>query len=394
MKLLLITNEFPPIGGGGSSVLQYAVQYLTEDHGHEVTVVTSGFRGLPWHERKGKVHIIRVPTIRRYQDFCAVWELIIYGISALLYCLWLVPRLRPDLVQAYFALPGGWVARMLKAVYGTPYVLYFGGSDMPGANPTRYRRLYPFIRGLTHWVWRGARVSTVCSEGLLRLGRSLDPGYDFRLVPNGVELARFVPKERLPNPVVRILFIGRLIPRKGFPYVVRALPRIRELTAVPFEVEVVGSGAMRGHLDSLAASLGVSHVLKYVGTVPYDKLQESYQAADIFVLTSESEGMPCVVLEAMGCGLPVVTTNVAGNQEIVREGENGFLVNVGDTEKLAQTLALLIADPELRRRFGAASRRIVQPYDWRAIVRRYETIFREVMEGRAPARAQAQRVPV
>lgn len=379
MKLLLITNEFPPIGGGGSSVLQYATRYLTEDHGHHVTVVTSSFRGLPRHSQLWNARVIRVPAVRRYKDFCAVWELITFGVSALFYCLWFVPSWRPDLIQAYFALPGGWVARLIKVLYGTPYVLYFGGSDMPGANPTRYQNLYPFIRGLTRWVWRGASVSTVCSQGLLDLGRRLDPTHDFRLVPNGVELVRFVPTERPPNRIVKILFIGRLIPRKGFQYVVRALPRVMELTHTPFEVEVVGSGAMRVHLDTLATKLGVSHLLKYVGTIPYEKLHLAYQGADIFVLTSESEGMPCAVLEAMGCGLPIVTTDVPGNQEIVHEGVNGFLVPVGDTGKLAQSLAWLIRDPALRRRLGSESRRMVQPYEWREIVRRYAAIFREVV---------------
>lgn len=378
MRLLLITNEFPPIGGGGSSVLQYAVRYLAEEHGHEVTVVTSSYRGLPRRERVGAASVIRVPAVRRYKDFCSVWELVTFGVSALFFCLWFVPRWKPDLIQAYFALPGGWVARVIKLAYGTPFVLYFGGSDMPGANPTRYKNLYPFISGLTRWVWRGASVSTVCSQGLLTLGRRLDPTHDFRLVPNGVELVRFVPTERPPNRVVKVLFIGRLIPRKGFQYVVRALPRVMELTSTPFEVEVVGSGAMRTHLDALATELGVSHFLKYLGTIPYEKLHLAYQGADIFVLTSESEGMPCAVLEAMGCGLPIVTTNVAGNREIVHEGVNGFLVPVGDAEKLAQALAWLVRDPALRRRMGGESRRVVQPYEWREIVRRYEAIFREV----------------
>lgn len=320
-----------------------------------------------------------------------MWELVIWGMSALAYCLWFVPRMKPDLIHAYFALPGGFVARILRLLYSIPYVLYFGGSDMPGANPTRYKNIYPFIRGLTQWVWRGATISTVCSDGLLKIGRALDPAYDFRLVPNGVELVRFVPVERPPNPVVKILFIGRLIPRKGFQYVVRALPRIRELTDIPFEIEVVGSGAMRTHLDDLAATLKVSQLLKYVGTVPYSELHRSYQSADVFVLTSESEGMPCATLEAMACGLPVVTTDVPGNQEIVHEGKNGFLVPVGDTEKLAQALAWLIRDPALRRRMGTESRRIVQPYDWHDIVRRYEAIFREVAEReRAPVPASSQ----
>jgi glycosyltransferase involved in cell wall biosynthesis len=328
--------------------------------------------------------------VRRRPDFCSTLELVTFGVAALAYCLWYVPRRRPDAVMAMFALPAGWVARILRAVYGTPYMVYFGGSDMPGANPSRYRRVYPFITALTRWIWRGARVSTVCSQGLLELGRTLDRPYDFRLVPNGVELSRFVPVERRENPKVKILFIGRLIPRKGFQYVVQALPRICGFTRVPFEVDVVGTGAMRTYLDGLAVKLGVSHLLKYVGTVPYDKLPESYQGSDIFVLTSESEGLPAATLEAMGCGLPIVTTNVTGNREIVREGENGFLVNVGDTERLAVVLTKLIDDPGLRKRMGARSRQLARPYEWRAIVKQYEGMLREVAGQKPEAHQEAR----
>lgn len=385
MKLLLINNEFPPIGGGGSTVTTYAAKYLTE-WGHDVELVTSSFHGLPRRETVHGATIRRVPAIRRYRDFCSTWELAIFGISALITCLWLVPRTKPDLIVAYFALPAGWVARMLNLLYGTPYIVYFGGSDMPGANPSRYRRVYPFLNALTRWVWRGAKVSTVCSYGLLELGRKLDPGYDFRLIPNGVELSRFVPIERPPNPKVKILFIGRLIARKGLQYVVRALPRIQELTQVPFEVEVVGTGTMRKALDGLATKLGVSHLIKYLGTVPYDRLHESYQEADVFVLTSESEGMPAATLEAMSCGLPVVTTNVPGNQEIVRDGENGFLINVGDTEALATSLARLLEGRELRQRMGERSRQLMQPYEWREIMRQYVGIMEEIVHPSSSAR--------
>lgn len=380
MRFLLINNEFPPIGGGGSTVTKYLLRYLTE-WGHEVTLVTSSFRGLPRREVVEGATVIRVPAVRRYKDFCATWELALFGLSALGYLLWRLPKVRPDVTLALFALPAGLVARVLHLIFGAPYIVYFGGSDMPGANPSRYRALYPFLTPLIRWVWRGAPVSIVCSERLLKFGRRLDPKVDFRMIPMGVELVRFQPVERPANPKVRVLFIGRLIPRKGLQYVIRALPRVRELTDVPFEVEVVGTGAMREALDGLAERMSVSHLLRYVGTVPYDKLHESYQGADIFVLTSMSEGMPAVVLEAMACGLPVIATDVSGNEELVRRGENGFLVPVEDTEALAQALVKLIRDKDLRERMGMRSRQLVQPHEWRDIVKRYEMILKEVVHG-------------
>jgi len=376
MKLLLINNEFPPIGGGGSTVTKYAIKYLVAA-GHEVTLVTSRYKDLPKRETIEGGTVIRIPTIRRHPDWSAPWELIVFGISALVYCFGYSLRHRVDFIQAYFAVPAGWVAWVLSYVRGIPYAVYFGGSDIPNANPSRFKHIYPFITPLLRAIWRRAEFRTVCSDDLVRLGEAADPDSAFMLIPNGVETSRFKPIERPANPKVKILFIGRLIPRKGFQRVVKALPLVQKKTDVPFEIEVVGTGEYQKELDTLAESLGVSDLIRYVGTVPYDHLEKSYQYADIFVLTSLSEGMPVVVLEAMGCGLPVLASDVGGNNEIVREGENGFLIDGDNIEKLASDLAQLINDPELRQRLGKKSRDISLQYDWSQIMATYDGLYRE-----------------
>ena len=374
MHLLLINNEFWPIGGGGSTVTLYALQYLVRA-GHKVTLITSHFRGLPWKETRDGATIIRVPTIRRYKDFCAQWELVIFGVSALIYTFFFTLRHNVDFIQAYFAVPAGWVAWLIYLTRGIPYGVYFGGSDIPGANPSRYRYVYPILTPLLKRIWRKAKFRTVCSDELARLGREADPGQEFLVIPNGVEIERFRPIERPPNPKVKVLFIGRLIPRKGFQRVVEALPKVRSQAQHPFEIEVVGTGAFRSELDSFAEKLGVSDLIHYVGAAPYDKLHESYQYADIFVLTSLSEGMPSVILEAMGCGLPIVASDVGGNNEIVKEGENGFLIEGDDIDHLAEVLTQLIDNQELRKKMGEKSQTLAKNYDWKVLLEQYNQLY-------------------
>lgn len=381
MKLLLINNEFPPIGGGGSTVTKYAMRYLAEA-GHDVTLITSRFKGLPKTEKIEGGFVIRIPTIRRHKDFCSQWELIIFGISALIYSFFYTLRHRVDFVQAYFALPAGWVAWMLSFLRGIPYSVYFGGSDIPGANPSRYKNIYPLLTPLLKKIWRGAKFRTVCSSELAELAGSSDPSSDFIVVPNGVENDRFKPVKRSPNPKIKILFIGRLIPRKGFHRVVQALPKVKQLATSPFEVEVVGTGVAKAHIDSEAERLGVSDLIRYVGEVPYDQLEKSYQSADIFVLTSLSEGMPAVILEAMGCGLPVVASDVGGNNELVEEGVNGYLFKGDDVDALAQYLVRLIDDGNLRHEMGRHSREKALRYDWRNIMDRYNNLYLDYVHER------------
>jgi glycosyltransferase involved in cell wall biosynthesis len=383
MKLLLINNEFPPIGGGGSTVTKYALEYLAKA-GHDVTLITSRYKDLPRREVQSGATIIRVPAIRRYKDYAAMWELVTFGISALVYTFFYTFRHRVDFIQAYFAVPAGWVAWMLSFVpvrrnggRPIPYAVYFGGSDIPNANPSRFKNVYPLITPLLRAIWRRAKFRTVCSEDLVRLAKEADSTSEFLCIPNGVDTKRFAPIVRPANPRVKILFIGRLIPRKGFQRVVRALPRVRELARLPFEVEVVGTGAAQTELNTLAGTLGVSDLIHYVGTVSYDKLEQSYQYADIFVLTSLSEGMPSVILEAMGCGLPIIASDVGGNNEIVKEGENGFLIQGDDIETLAKQLAQLINDGALRQAQGSRSRTFALQYDWSHIMGQYDALYRK-----------------
>lgn len=375
MNLLLINNEFPPIGGGGSTVTAYAIRHLIKV-GHHVTLITSRYKGLPHREMIDGATVIRIPAIRRYKDYCSTWELVIFGVSALVATFSYTRWHRVDFIQAYFAVPAGWVAWVISYLRGIPYAVYFGGSDIPGANPSRYKKIYPILTPLLRMIWRRAQFRTVCSEELARLGKVSDPTSEFIVIPNGVETNRFKPLDRPANPQVKILFIGRLIPRKGFQRVVSALPKVRELAKKPFEIEVVGTGAFQAELNVLAEELGVSDLIRYIGTVPYDALEKSYQYADIFVLTSLSEGMPSVILEAMGCGLPIIASDVGGNNEIVKEGHNGFLIDGDDTNLVAQRLAALINDDQLRHRMGQKSRAEALQYDWSTIMEQYTELYK------------------
>lgn len=374
MKLLFINNEFPPIGGGGSTVTKYAIRYLTAA-GHTVTLITSRYQDLPHREIIDGALVLRIPAIRRYKDYCSTWELVIFGISALFYTFGYIARHKVDFIQAYFALPAGWVAWIIHLFTGIPYAVYFGGSDIPGSNPSRYKSIYPLITPLLKAIWRKAEFRTVCSQELARLGKLADPTAEFLVIPNGVETDRFKPIPRPVNSEIKILFIGRLIPRKGFQRVVQALPKLRTMAKKPFVIEVVGTGAAREDLDQLAQQLGAIDLIHYVGQVSYEELEKAYQYADVFVLTSLSEGMPSVILEAMGVGLPIVASNVGGNNEIVHEGKNGYLIEGDDSDRIAHVLAQLINDDGLRGRMGAASRQFALQYDWKNIMGEYNELY-------------------
>lgn len=371
MRILLLNNEFPPIGGGGSLVTYYVGRYLAKA-GHEVRLLTSRYGTLPHDETVDGIRVHRLPAIRKHADSSSVGELLTFIATASWFGWKIGRQFRPDFIQAYFGVPAGGVAYLLHRLLGTPYGIYLGGSDVPGANPGRYGGIYPFITPFIRLFWREASLLIAASQQLLSLAHAVEPHLNIQVIPNGVDLARFRPNPGASaHSPVRILSIGRLIPRKGFQHLIRAVALVRNQTNQTFSVDIVGSGPYHGALVQLTRQLGLESLVPFAGAVPYEDLHRAYQGAHIFVLPSQAEGMALVLLEAMACGLPIVATRVGGSEELVHSGENGYLVDVGDIEGVAEALVALIEDPPLRQGMGQKSLQSVQEYDWNRIAHRH-----------------------
>ncbi len=378
MRILMLNYEFPPVGGGGGYVTYYLAKNMARQ-GHEVYLITSQFKGLPKDEEVDGFFVHRVPVLRKRADICQVYEMFSYIVSAGFYSLKFAKEFHPDVVQVFFGIPSGPVGWMLKKVYGLPYVVFLGGRDVPRPNPdpNYYRLLYGILAPAIKSIWRHATRVVACSDGLRNLALKFAPNAQISVIPDGIDLKKFRPVRREVEPgVVRILTIGRLIPRKGIQFLIRSLPNAIKNANRNFEVEIVGDGPYRKELVQLAAELKVSHKLNFVGTVPYEHLATSYQEADIFVLCSLAEGMPLVVLEAMASGLPIVASSVQGIEDLV--AANGYLFKPGDWYSLATKLVSLINDGQKRIKMGRESIRRVQKYDWENIANAYLNIYESI----------------
>ncbi len=180
-------------------------------------------------------------------------------------------------------------------------------------------------------------------------------------VPNGIRvrgrvLSRSIARAALGIDPDRplVLTIGRLVVMKGHCYLVAAMPELT--THFPDVVlAIIGSGHLQRELAEQAFSIGISDAVRLIGHRP--DARTLLAAADVFVLPSRHEGMPLVLLEAMDAGLPVVATRVVGSEEVVVDGETGFLVLPEDPPALTDAIGRLLEDADMRERFGAAGRR-------------------------------------
>ncbi len=181
-----------------------------------------------------------------------------------------------------------------------------------------------------------------------------------------------------------ILSVGRLVEKKGFPYLLRAL-EILHRRGVPFRCQIVGEGPLRSELEKMAGDLGLSDLVRFVGSISFDEVKEKYLEANIFALPclrtarGDVDGLPNVILEASLSGLPVVSTTVSGVPEGVRDGETGFLVEEKNAPALADALEKLILNPDLRQRMGEQGKEFVsQNFDLPKNVARLVALFEEV----------------
>jgi glycosyltransferase involved in cell wall biosynthesis len=163
------------------------------------------------------------------------------------------------------------------------------------------------------------------------------------------------PAARRNEDTVRLIAVGSLLQCKRFDRFLSIVARLRREVNRKVTGVIVGAGPLRAQLEKQAEALGLlPSAVEFRGSV--SDVAPVYQEADICVLTSEYEGTPNVLLEAMASGLPVVATKVGGVPEIVRQGENGFMVEPGDEASLCAALVCLINDSQMRMQMGRNAR--------------------------------------
>ncbi|MBN1992339.1 MAG: glycosyltransferase family 4 protein [Anaerolineae bacterium] len=378
MRILLVNYEYPPLGGGAGNATANLAQELA-GLGVEVRVLTSAFRELPHYEQRDGFTIQRIPVIRRWADRCTPPEMLTFLISAGLAAWRLVGDWRPEVAITFFGVPSGPVGLALKLRYDIPYIVSLRGGDVPGFQPYDLALYHRLVGPVIRLLWRQAGAVVANSRGLQVLAQHSAPQIPVHVIPNGVDAAHFHPLPHIlhQESTIRVLFVGRLVYQKGLDILLQALALIPP--HIPLSLEIVGDGDARPELEQTANKL--DYPIHFSGWRARSELPARYQTADIFVLPSRDEGMPNVVLEAMACGLPVVATQIAGNEELVQEGETGLLVPPETPAALAQALIKLITNDRLRQRMGLAGRqRVEEQYTWQSVAKAYLTLAESLIE--------------
>jgi glycosyltransferase involved in cell wall biosynthesis len=274
----------------------------------------------------------------------------------------------------FFSMPCGPIGLVGRWICGVSYIISLRGGDVPGAEPS-LNFLHRFLCPIRRTILKNSIAIVANSNGLRKMAETADP-FPVRVIPNGVDTEFFIPARSKPprnERVLRILFVGRFRHQKNLPFLFRQAAR---LAATTFELHLVGDGPEKQRLEGLAGKLGIASAITWHGWLPPAALLKVYQSADCLVNPSLYEGMPNVVLEAMACGLPVIASSVPGNDELVREGETGFLFDLQEPDSLMNAFGHLMNDRDLCARLGANARnRVTKNFSWSNVAQAYLALF-------------------
>ena len=360
-----------PLGSSGMTDIVWSVGRRLAAQGEEVTVLAPyGLGEMPEASRTG-VRLVQVPVPNiLYRNVVGHSAIVLRLRAALL-------RLRNvDLLHVAEYLSSGIIAPTCRRV---PVVL-----TVPGNVYQRIAQGTNLFDPVTTLVYKqAARLTARHCAAVLATSEEMrswwkrtgTPEARLQVLPLGVETDVFYPRpgarERLgisPDECMA-LFVGHLRPDNGPENALRAVARAARANP-RLRLHVVGDGPQKARLHELAGELGVDQAVTWHGWRKLDELPELFSAADLFVFPRLSAVTPRVLLQAMACGAPVVTSAIGGLDELVRDGETGLLADPRDVESLAATVLRLAEDRQLAESLAARARRfVVEQLSWDAVVR-------------------------
>ena len=289
--------------------------------------------GVSWRLRENPLRLFQVPFFM----LALVWNI--------------VRRLRHDgrvdLIHAHWIIPQGLAAVIARGLSGSrvPIVCTSHGGDLFGLRGA----LWNTLKG---WVLQRSNAVTVVSNAMAARVKEIAAGVDPLVIPMGTDLRNQFTPPRDPRepPLHRLLFVGRLVEKKGVTYLLDALRQVLQ-THPSVVLDIVGHGPLRPELETKADRLGLGDSVRFMGPVRHADLPARYQEADIAVFpfieasSGDQEGFGLVTVEAMGCGCPVVVSALPAVRDVISSPEIGVLVPPADAAELAQAIRSIIESP-------------------------------------------------
>lgn len=374
MNILMINFEYPPLGGGGGVATHDIARELAKRH--NVHVLTTAFRDLPYAEVLGNVTIHRVRVFGRTTLPTATFlSLITFAPAAFFAGIRIMMKMKFDVLYALFVIPSGLPAVFLSKLFRVPFVLTFIGGDIydpsKGISPHRHILLRAIIRFIASSakaltaISHDTKTRTIELHGVTQEITVVPIG----LMPKDVPSASRAQLGYLEDDIICVS-IGRLVPRKGYDILLKAWQNIPDAKLV-----IIGNGPLKAELAQHIQEYGLTDRVQLLGQVDEQQKLQILLIADMYVSAAQHEGFGIVFLEAMHAGLPIIAANDGGQTDFLTDGEHAFLLPPHDFRAISRAVIALIQNKELRIQMGRKNKEAVQEYYLDRTVARIEKIL-------------------
>ena len=399
MNILVLTSTYPRWDNDTDPKFVYNLcQYLGQDN--EVDVVAPHASGTATEEVKNGIRVFR------YRYCIERWETLAYDggilpnlkqnkfrlllvpfflLSQWLLTIRLLRRYNYDVIHAHWIIPQGLVALLARPFAKVPPIVVATshGGDLFALKGS-------LLAKIKRWITQRADHLTVVSSTMKTkaVEQHLKDEKSISVIPMGVDShGMFLPPH---EGTVRkgLLFVGRLVDKKGVEYLVQALPKVLEKH--PREIlTIIGSGPLEATLRRLCERLGVGEKVVFLGSLVNTEIPDYLRSTAVTIFPSivaddgDQEGTPVAIMEALACECAIVVSDYPGARDIIEDGVNGYLVAQRSVGELAERINMLLDQPDTRNRIGLEARRSVQSrYDWQVIGSNFISLFRTLLEGR------------
>lgn len=296
-------------------------------------------------------------------------ELLVYSWRAYWFARKLAKKEKYDLSLAFFGIPCGFIAMCL----GLPYIVSLRGSDVPFYSKRFFIIDLIFFKYLSKIVWKKANAVVALSNDLIDIARKTSKKQEISVLYNGIDVEEFRPNEEIlaKEKTFNILFVGRLIERKGLNFLLEAFSSL-SVKYPNARLLVAGDGPLSQTYQQYAKDNNLEEKIEFLGVVKHEEIVKVYQRSHVFVLPSLNEALGNVTQEALASGLPMITTRT-GAAEIV--GKQGILIEKCSAREIEQGIEGFISDHKLREIASQESRQLAEKMSWKNVAVEYAKLF-------------------
>ncbi len=393
MKILVVTSTFPRWAGDTDPTFVYELSTRLVDANTEVHVLA------PHTRNACSIELLDGLTVHRFRYFFERWENLAYttgildklranpfnyllvpfflaGMAIKIYRL--VRAERYTVVHAHWLIPQGAACAAAFRFFRNPppLICTSHGGDLFGLRGSLTTKIKKWVIARSHTI-------TVVSHFMRdHLKEVLAPSCVPKVLPMGVDLVhRFVPNPNVTRSANELIFVGRLVEKKGVPYLLQAITLVRERFP-NVHLSIIGDGPLRKELEDLTVGLRIEENISFLGAVTQSELPRLYASTAIVIVPSivarsgDQEGLGLVTVEAMGCGCAVVASDLLAIRDVVIPGENGLLAEPANSKSIAEKIIYLLEDETRLKRLQTVARAsVLEKFDWEFVANNYRHLL-------------------